>query len=138
MLQCSCNQGMACLTVSASLPQLRPPPSAGNQLCNESDFGQLGIIYFSLLMVAIGSGGIRPCVAAFGADQVVRAKPEQKTRTWVFFCWYYFVRGVSILVASTVLILDGVWALEFLQLPCFFQYPFLLLGSHFSKFWIQQ
>nr|POF04305.1 protein nrt1/ ptr family 3.1 [Quercus suber] len=48
--------GMACLTVSASLPQLRPPPSAGKQLCKESDFGQPGIIYFSLLM-----GGIHTC-----------------------------------------------------------------------------
>ena len=103
MLQCSCTQGMACLTVSASLPQLRPPPSAGNQVCKEADPGQLGIIYFSLLMVAIGSAGIRLCIAAFGADQVV-AEPKQKTRTWVFFYWYYFVMGVSILVASTVLI----------------------------------
>uniref|UniRef100_A0A7N2KQE9 Uncharacterized protein n=1 Tax=Quercus lobata TaxID=97700 RepID=A0A7N2KQE9_QUELO len=79
--------GMACFTVSASLPQLRPPPSAGNQMCKEADSGQLGIIYFSLLMVARGSGGIRPCVAAFGADQVVSAEPKQKTRTWVFFYW---------------------------------------------------
>ena len=140
MLQCSCNQGMACFTVSASLPQLRPPPSAGNQMCKEADSGQLGIIYFSLLMVARGSGGIRPCVAAFGADQVVSAEPKQKTRTWVFFYWYYFVMGVSILVASTVLIFiqDNIgWGLG-LGIPTIamlFSISIFVVGL---PFWIQQ
>ncbi|XP_010265161.1 PREDICTED: protein NRT1/ PTR FAMILY 3.1 [Nelumbo nucifera] len=96
--------GMTSLTVSAILPQLRPPPCKGNEVCEEADAGQLAILYVSLLLTAIGSGGIRPCVVAFGADQFDETDPKQKTSTWKFFNWYYFCMGVSILVAVTVIV----------------------------------
>ncbi|GLT34470.1 hypothetical protein SLA2020_089800 [Shorea laevis] len=96
--------GMASLTLSAILPQLRPPPCAGDQVCKEADAGQLAILYTSLLFGALGSGGIRPCVVAFGADQFSGTDPKQVTRTWKYFNWYYFVMGASMLVAVTVLV----------------------------------
>ncbi|XAR72368.1 hypothetical protein NMG60_11018983, partial [Bertholletia excelsa] len=86
--------GMTCLTTSAILPQLSLPPNGG----------QLAILYISLLLNALGAGGIRPCVVAFGADQFDETDPTQKTRTWKFFNWYYFCMGASMLVAVTVIV----------------------------------
>ncbi|MFS7900673.1 putative proton-dependent oligopeptide transporter family [Helianthus anomalus] len=60
---------MVSLTLSVALPKLRPPPCQNGQVCHEADNGQLAILYISLLLTAIGSGGIRPCVVAFGADK---------------------------------------------------------------------
>ncbi|XP_042482847.1 protein NRT1/ PTR FAMILY 3.1 [Macadamia integrifolia] len=96
--------GMTCLTVSAVLPKLRPPPCHGNEVCQEADSGQLAILYVSLLLAAIGSGGIRPCVVAFGADQFDETDPKQKTTTWNFFNWYYFCMGFSMLLAVTLIV----------------------------------
>ncbi|KAL1807760.1 hypothetical protein ACET3Z_024750 [Daucus carota] len=97
--------GMICLTISAILPKLRPPPCKGDgQVCQEANSGQLAILYVSLLLTAIGSGGIRPCVVAFGADQFDETDPKQATATWKFFNWYYFCMGVSMLVAVTVVV----------------------------------
>lgn len=96
--------GMISLTVSAVLPKLRPPPCKGDQVCQEANSGQLAILYVSLLLTAIGAGGIRPCVVAFGADQFDEKDPKQKTATWKFFNWYYFFMGASMLVAVTVVV----------------------------------
>ncbi|KAH9771859.1 protein NRT1/ PTR FAMILY 3.1 [Citrus sinensis] len=96
--------GMICLTISAILPQLRPPPCEGEQVCQEANKGQVAILYVSLLLAALGSGGIRPCVVAFGADQFDETDPKQATKTWKYFNWYYFVMGAAILVAVTVLV----------------------------------
>ncbi|KAF5200394.1 NRT1/ PTR FAMILY 3.1 [Thalictrum thalictroides] len=96
--------GMISLTASAVLPTLRPPPCKENHMCQVANSSQLAILYVSLLLTAIGSGGIRPCVVSFGADQFDETDPKQKTRTWKFFNWYYFGMGVSILVAVTVIV----------------------------------
>lgn len=95
---------MTSLTLSAVLPQLRPPPCTGEQVCQQATSGQLAILYGSLLLGALGSGGIRPCVAAFGADQFDETDPKQSTKTWKYFNWYYFVMGASILTAVTVIV----------------------------------
>uniref|UniRef100_A0A2P2MCI6 Nitrite transporter n=2 Tax=Rhizophora mucronata TaxID=61149 RepID=A0A2P2MCI6_RHIMU len=96
--------GMTGLTLSAVLPNLRPPPCNGDQVCQEADAGQLAILYASLLLTALGAGGIRPCVVAFGADQFDETDPKQSKKTWRYFNWYYFVMGASILIAVTVLV----------------------------------
>ncbi|KAK3008722.1 hypothetical protein RJ639_013125 [Escallonia herrerae] len=96
--------GMISLTLSAVLPSLRPPPCKGDQVCQEASSGQLAILYVSLLLTALGSGGIRPCVVAFGAEQLDGNDPSQKTKTWKFFNWYYFCMGASMLVAVTVVV----------------------------------
>ncbi|KAI3453018.1 hypothetical protein Pfo_009681 [Paulownia fortunei] len=96
--------GMISLTLSAVLPKLRPPPCPNDQICKEADSGQLAILYVSLLLTALGSGGIRPCVVSFGADQFDENDPKQKTTTWKFFNWYYFCMGASMLVANTVIV----------------------------------
>ncbi|KAK4777723.1 hypothetical protein SAY87_017910 [Trapa incisa] len=95
--------GMTILTLSASLPQLHPPP-CHRHICKEASTWQIWILYLALLLEAVGSGGIRPCVVAFGADQFDETDPRQSSRIWKYFNWYYFVMGASVLVAVTVLV----------------------------------
>lgn len=90
--------GMISLTTSAIVPKLRPPPG------EEASKGQLAILYISIYLAALGSGGIRPCVVAFGAEQFDESDPKQKNSTWKYFNWYYFAMGASMLVAVTVLV----------------------------------
>uniref|UniRef100_A0A251VIY6 Putative proton-dependent oligopeptide transporter family n=1 Tax=Helianthus annuus TaxID=4232 RepID=A0A251VIY6_HELAN len=96
--------GMISLTLSAILPNLRPPTCQDGQVCQEANTGQLAILYISLLLTAIGSGGIRPCVVTYGADQFDETDEKQKAYTWKFFNWYYFCVGTSTLVAVTIIV----------------------------------
>lgn len=95
---------MASLTLSATLPHLRPPTCEFHQPCEEANSLQLGILYISLLLATVGTGGIRPCVVNFGADQFDETDPNQKKKLSKYFNWYYFVMGVSVLMAVTVVI----------------------------------
>ncbi|MCO5567271.1 hypothetical protein L7F22_020961 [Adiantum nelumboides] len=111
--------GMLLLTLSATVPSLQPAPCM--KVCPSPSQKDLAVIIMGLLLTAIGSGGIRPCVAAFGADQLLdanhssdknnEAKPQLHDQkhlmalsTWSFFNWYYFVTGVASLLAVTVIV----------------------------------
>ncbi|KAM7274690.1 hypothetical protein ACFE04_016556 [Oxalis oulophora] len=96
--------GMITLTLSAYLPNLHPSPCTGNEVCQQADKTQMTILYGSLLLCALGSGGIRPCVVTFGADQFDGSDPKQATKIWKYFNWYYFCMGASVLIAVTILV----------------------------------
>ncbi|KAJ3699328.1 hypothetical protein LUZ61_003033 [Rhynchospora tenuis] len=97
--------GMTILTLSASIPRFRPPQCTPNgQDCKEALPWQLAILYTSLFVNALGAGGYRPCIVAFGAEQFDENDPKEKTKTWSFFNWYYFCMGVSMLLAVTAVV----------------------------------
>ncbi|XP_003693750.1 peptide transporter family 1 isoform X2 [Apis florea] len=52
----------------------------------------------SLLLIAIGTGGIKPCVAAFGGDQFVL--PQQERYLSTFFSLFYFSINSGSLISS--------------------------------------
>jgi solute carrier family 15 (peptide/histidine transporter), member 3/4 len=97
---------MALLTVSAALPQFRPPPCkpGGAAACQEAAPWQLAVLYASLLLNAVGAGGYRPCIVAFGADQFDESRAAERARSWGFFNWYYFCNGASMLLAVTAVV----------------------------------
>ncbi|EFJ06362.1 hypothetical protein SELMODRAFT_135528, partial [Selaginella moellendorffii] len=109
--------GSFVLTIQALVPSLRPDQCAAkSSLCERSTVGQLGFLYLSFVLQAAGSGGIRPCVAAFGADQFNEEDPKQRTQILHFFNWYYFTLQLATLITSTVFvwIQDNVgWAVGF-------------------------
>lgn len=111
--------GTSILTLSATIPSLQPAPCTG--ICPSPSHKELAVVILGFLLTAIASGGIRPCVAAFGADQILDAnqnsnknkeegnethslKPPAALSTWSFFNWYYFVMGLSSLLAVTVIV----------------------------------
>lgn len=101
---------MVLLTVSAALSQFRPPPCKagaalrGGGACEEAAPWQLAVLYVSLFLNALGAGGYRPCIVAFGADQFDESEAAERARTWGFFNWYYFCNGASMLLAVTAVV----------------------------------
>lgn len=65
---------------------------------------QLWVLYISLLLTSIGSGGIKPCVVTFAADQFDMTKSSVAGRSWNLFNWYYFSMGMATLTALTVVV----------------------------------
>ncbi|XP_076170148.1 peptide transporter family 1 [Ptiloglossa arizonensis] len=51
-----------------------------------------------LLLIALGTGGIKPCVAAFGGDQFVL--PQQERYLSTFFSFFYFSINFGSLISS--------------------------------------
>lgn len=99
--------GMIGLTISAVLPGLRPPQCSHpyQSTCKQASSWQLLVLYLSLLCTAIGSGGIRPCVMAFGADQFDLHRPLHAAgRKWNFFNLYFFCMAIALLLALTVVV----------------------------------
>ncbi|XP_071723721.1 protein NRT1/ PTR FAMILY 3.1-like [Rutidosis leptorrhynchoides] len=96
--------GLVSITISAILPSFRPPPCPTQENCIEASNSQLWVLYISLLLTSLGSGGIRPCVVTFAADQFDMSKSTVASRKWNFFNWYYFCMGMATLTALTVVV----------------------------------
>ncbi|XP_043801458.1 peptide transporter family 1 isoform X2 [Apis laboriosa] len=75
--------GQILLSLSAA-----PPLGLPNRECS----------LLSLLLIAIGTGGIKPCVAAFGGDQFVL--PQQERYLSTFFSLFYFSINSGSLISS--------------------------------------
>ncbi|KAK4342777.1 hypothetical protein RND71_038593 [Anisodus tanguticus] len=60
-------EGMTVLTLSASIHGLKPPCD-DNNTCRPKGI-QIATFYLGLYLIALGTGGIKPCVSLFGADQ---------------------------------------------------------------------
>jgi solute carrier family 15 oligopeptide transporter 1 len=56
------------------------------------------ITVLGLLLIGLGSGGIKPCVAAFGGDQF--KIPEQAKQLATFFSLFYFSINAGSLIST--------------------------------------
>uniref|UniRef100_A0A0P4YAT7 Oligopeptide transporter 1 n=2 Tax=Daphnia magna TaxID=35525 RepID=A0A0P4YAT7_9CRUS len=61
---------------------------------------QTGFSMTGLLIIAIGTGGIKPCVSAFGGDQFVR--PQQDRQLEAFFSVFYFSVNAGSLISTFI------------------------------------
>lgn len=93
--------GMTLLTLSASVPGLKP--SCEGDACNPSK-SQLAACFAALYLIALGTGGIKPCVSSFGADQFDDNDESEKEKKSSFFNWFYLSINVGALIASSVLV----------------------------------
>ncbi|KAJ8543618.1 hypothetical protein K7X08_006141 [Anisodus acutangulus] len=94
--------GMTLLTLSASVPGLKPSCS-GEDVCHPKEL-QTAVTFVALYLIALGTGGIKPCVSSYGADQFDDADEVEKKHKSSFFNWFYFSINIGALVASSVLV----------------------------------
>ncbi|KAL3518094.1 hypothetical protein ACH5RR_020683 [Cinchona calisaya] len=94
--------GMTLLTLSASVPGLKPTCTA-KDVCHATG-SQTTVTFLALYLVALGTGGIKPCVSSYGADQFDDADEIEKHFKGSFFNWFYFSINIGSLMASSFLV----------------------------------
>ncbi|KAK9087805.1 hypothetical protein Syun_030199 [Stephania yunnanensis] len=110
--------GMCLITLSVSIPALKPPPCHEINVtdCKQASTLQLGVFYTSLYILALGTGGTKPNISTIGADQFDDFEPKEKAHKLSFFNWWMFCIFIGTLVANTFLVYiqDNVgWALGY-------------------------
>ncbi|KAK8543114.1 hypothetical protein V6N13_136350 [Hibiscus sabdariffa] len=98
--------GTCLLAVSTKLPQLRPPPCHAAEVtqCQRASSFQMGIMYLSLYLIALGTGGLKSSVSGFGTDQFDEKDEMEKAQMTYFFSRFFFVISTGTLMAVTVLV----------------------------------
>lgn len=108
--------GLVFLTLSVALRTFKPPACDADGFCPKASSRQLGFFFFSLYLISIGTGGVKPCLQAFGADQFDEEHTKEKEMKSSFFNWWYFGLCTGALLAFTVLVYiqDNVgWSIGF-------------------------
>ncbi|KAM1205239.1 hypothetical protein ACFX2G_006167 [Malus domestica] len=94
--------GMTLLTMSASVPGMKPT-CVSKDVCHANG-GQTAATFIALYLIALGTGGIKPCVSSYGADQFDDDDEVEKKHKGSFFNWFYFSINVGAMIASSVLV----------------------------------
>ncbi|KAJ7287881.1 hypothetical protein O6H91_04G140400 [Diphasiastrum complanatum] len=97
--------GSLFLTLSVSVSGLKPPrciPTGSP--CPKPRAQQVGFFYFSLYLISLGTGGLKPNLEALGADQFDEQNPAEKLAKTSFFNWWYFGLVIGGTVSSTVIV----------------------------------
>ncbi|XP_020205083.1 protein NRT1/ PTR FAMILY 5.2 [Cajanus cajan] len=110
--------GMCLLTLSVSLPSLRPPECHEMDVtkCKKATTLQLSVFYGALYILSVGGGGTKPNISTIGADQFDDFDPKEKAHKLSFFNWWFSSIFIGTLFAFTVLVYiqDNVgWALGY-------------------------
>jgi peptide/histidine transporter 3/4 len=92
---------MTLLTMTASVTGLKP--SCDKNGCNPTKT-QSAVCFVALYLIALGTGGIKPCVSSFGADQFDESYEKERKHKSSFFNWFYFSINIGALIASSVLV----------------------------------
>lgn len=73
--------------------------AAGNVLLSFASIqGTAALTFLGLGLIALGTGGIKPCVSAFGGDQFDQEK--QQTELQKFFSWFYVSINAGSLIST--------------------------------------
>ena len=135
------SQGLGLLTVSAMLPSLSTSDyiDANKIMLRSTCQLQVILFFLSLYLVAVGQGGHKPCVQAFGADQFDRLDPAECKAKSSFFNWWYFgiCGGAAVTNLVTCYIQENLsWGLGF-GIPCILMVAALgvfLLGTRTYRY----
>uniref|UniRef100_A0ACD6ADD3 Uncharacterized protein n=1 Tax=Avena sativa TaxID=4498 RepID=A0ACD6ADD3_AVESA len=100
VLSCSVGVvGMMMTALSAYLPLLAK--NAASLTAANMVSAQEFVLFLGLYMIAVGLGGLRPCLMSFGADQFDDGDPSERVHKGSFFNWYVFNTSCASLVSST-------------------------------------
>ncbi|KAL4610296.1 hypothetical protein ACB092_08G041000 [Castanea dentata] len=124
--------GIALLTLTSALDSLKPQPcDNGSSLCTPPSKLQYAILYTSLALACIGSGGTRFTIATMGANQFNNPKAQG-----IFFNWFFFTFYIGSVVSGTAIVyiqgnVSWKWGFGLCAIANFIGLAFLLLGNRF-------
>lgn len=91
--------GMSLLTLTTCIPGLKPPGDG-----TMASGLQTTAFWMAMYIIALGTGGIKPNVSSFGADQFNPDDPREAKYIPVFFNYFYVAINIGSLFASTVIV----------------------------------
>ena len=80
------------------------PGAVPGKLAGSPSSAVLGAFWACMYLMALGSGGIKPCVSSFGGDQFRESSTRERRWRSSFFNWFYFTITVGSLVSATVVV----------------------------------
>ncbi|ESQ34242.1 hypothetical protein EUTSA_v10007254mg [Eutrema salsugineum] len=131
--------GMELLTLSVSLTLMGSSSEPRNENSSKPSLWLKVLFFCSLYLVAIGQGGHKPCVQAFGADQFDSEDTKERIARGSFFNWWFLSLSAGIVLSIIVVVYvqsNVNWALGF-GIPCLFMVMALaifLLGRKFYRY----
>ncbi|KAF2297337.1 hypothetical protein GH714_021642 [Hevea brasiliensis] len=134
--------GLLTLSVALTSTDVSECESTKNGTSCSPPLFQVILFFFSLYLVAVGQGGHKPCVQAFGADQFNALDPKESGAKRSFFNWWYFSfsAGINLSLIVVVYIQENLnWVLGF-GIPCIVMLAALLvflLGSRTYRYSIK-
>ena len=97
-------QGLILMSISMSVKGLRPPDCPAQVNCRPATEAQVAIFYFSIYVVAVGCGGIIPCLSPFGANQFNEEDEKERRMKRSFFNYW----GIAIAGGGAIAV-TGRW-----------------------------
>ncbi|KAJ8426532.1 hypothetical protein Cgig2_003653 [Carnegiea gigantea] len=95
---CVCVCARACVNYTCFLNLNNPKPNM-----SKSNLIELHNIFpASLILVALGTRGIKPCVSSFATDQLDETNEQERMKKCSFFNWSYFINSVLVWVQINV------------------------------------
>lgn len=73
-------------------------------MCPLTSAVQYIVFFIGLYLTAIGTGGIKPSVSSFGADQFDDTDPAERVKKGSFFNWFYISINAGALISSSFLV----------------------------------
>ncbi|CAL0301472.1 unnamed protein product [Lupinus luteus] len=93
--------GLSLLTMSQFIPSLKP---CNMKICPKSRKVHEVIFFLALSHISLGTGGYKPCLESFGADQFDDDHSEERKKKMSFFNWWNFALCFALLLGATVIV----------------------------------
>ncbi|KAL4188577.1 hypothetical protein AMTRI_Chr08g202870 [Amborella trichopoda] len=96
--------GLSLLTLSEFLPALKPA-TCTTQPCTHNPMRAHEVAFFvAIYLVSLGTGGHKPSLESFGADQFDEQHTEERKQKISFFNWWYFGLCSGVILGVTVVV----------------------------------
>lgn len=89
------------LTMSQYIPNLKP---CNTKICEKPRKVHEVVFFLALYCISLGTGGYKPCLESFGADQFDDDHLEERKKKMSFFNWWNFALCFAMLIGSTVIV----------------------------------
>ncbi|XP_058099448.1 uncharacterized protein LOC131243851 [Magnolia sinica] len=93
--------GLILLTMAELIPTLQ---ACSVDTCRESIKRHEVVFFVAMYMISIGSGGLKPSLESFGADQFDGDHKVERRKKMSFFNWWTFVLASGFMLGVTVIV----------------------------------
>lgn len=87
--------------MSQYIPSLK---SCNTEICHRPRKVHEVVFFLAIYAKSLGTGGFRPCLQSFGADQFDDGHLEEMKKKLSFFNWWNFGLCFAVLISSTVIV----------------------------------